>query len=475
MTTRPLIAVVDDEPLIRTWLAEHLGAAGYAVETAASGEEAQRLVQDKGPALILLDLRLPDADGLGLLEQFREIDREVVVMIMTAYGEIETAVKAVKAGAYHFLQKPLDLDDLLITIEKGLEARGLRKQVAVLREQHRWQFASVELVGRSQAMQEIAQTAEKVGRTESATVLLQGESGTGKDVVARAIHARSARSDHPFLEINCTALPEHLVESELFGHERGAFTDARERKKGLAELADGGTLFLDEIGHAPAGTQAKLLRFLEDSKFRRVGGTNDVRVDVRVIAATNRDLTSAVEDGAFRSDLYYRLNVVPMYIPPLRERLEDVEPLALYFVERLARDLKRDPASLPKSTLRMLEAYPWPGNVRELRNVLERVLILEDTNEIRPEHLPVEIRAGSPRGGSDGRVVQLPPDGLPLLAVERDLIQQALGRAGGNITRAAKLLGLSRDTLRYRIEKYGLHRAGRSSAAGDSKDSSELP
>jgi DNA-binding NtrC family response regulator len=475
MTTRPLIAVVDDEPLIRTWLAEHLGAAGYAVETAASGREAQRLVLDKGPALILLDLRLPDADGLGLLEQFREIDREVVVMIMTAYGEIETAVKAVKAGAYHFLQKPLDLDDLLITIEKGLEARRLRKQVAVLREQHRWQFASVELVGRSQAMQEIAQMAEKVGRTESATVLLQGESGTGKDVVARAIHARSARSDHPFLEINCTALPEHLVESELFGHERGAFTDARERKKGLAELADGGTLFLDEIGHAPAGTQAKLLRFLEDSKFRRVGGTNDVNVDVRVIAATNRDLTSAVEEGAFRSDLYYRLKVVPMYIPPLRERLEDIEPLALYFVERLARDLKRDPASLPKSTLRILEAYPWPGNVRELRNVLERALILEDTNEIRPEHLPVEIRAGSQGGGSDGNVVQLPPDGLPLLAVERDLIQQALGRAGGNITRAAKLLALSRDTLRYRIEKYGLRPAGRSSAVEDSKDPSELP
>jgi two-component system response regulator AtoC len=217
MTVGPLIAVVDDEPLTCTWLSEHLGVAGYAVETAANGEAALRLVQEKGPALVLLDLRLPDADGIGLLEQFREIDREVVVMIMTAYGEIETAVKAVKAGAYHFLQKPLDLDDLLITIEKALEARRLRKQVAILREQHRWQFANIELVGRSQALQEIAQTAEKVGRTESATVLLQGESGTGKDLVARAIHARSARRDQPFLEINCTALPEHLVESELFG------------------------------------------------------------------------------------------------------------------------------------------------------------------------------------------------------------------------------------------------------------------
>jgi DNA-binding NtrC family response regulator len=475
MTVGPLIAVVDDEPLTCTWLSEHLGAAGYSVETAANGEAALRLVQEKGPALVLLDLRLPDADGIGLLEQFREIDREVVVMIMTAYGEIETAVKAVKAGAYHFLQKPLDLDDLLITIEKALEARRLRKQVAILREQHRWQFANIELVGRSQALQEIAQTAEKVGRTESATVLLQGESGTGKDLVARAIHARSARRDQPFLEINCTALPEHLVESELFGHERGAFTDARERKKGLAELADGGTLFLDEIGHAPPGSQGKLLRFLEDSKFRRVGGTNDVKVDVRVIAATNRDLTRAVDEGAFRSDLYYRLKVVPIHIPPLRERQEDIEPLALYFVERLVRDLKRGPALLPKSTLQILEAYPWPGNVRELRNVLERALILEDTNEIRPEHLPVEIRAGSLEAGPDGRAVQLPPDGLPLLGVERDLIQQALSRAGGNITRAAKLLAISRDTLRYRLEKHGIRPTGRTAAHEHSSELLESP
>ncbi|MGD2215845.1 MAG: sigma 54-interacting transcriptional regulator, partial [Gemmatimonadales bacterium] len=258
MTARPVIAVVDDEELFRTWLSEHLGAAGYAVIEAATGREALRLAAEDTPALMLLDLRLPDADGLELVTRLHEVDRDLVVVIVTAYGEVQTAVRAVKAGAYHFLEKPVDLDDLLITIEKGLETQSLRREVAVLREQHRWQFANVEFVGRSLAVRQLAQTLEKVARTESATVLLQGESGTGKDLVARAIHAQSSRKDKPFLEINCTTLPEQLVEAELFGHERGAFTDARERKKGLAELADGGTLLLDEIGDMPLGAQAKL-------------------------------------------------------------------------------------------------------------------------------------------------------------------------------------------------------------------------
>jgi transcriptional regulator with PAS, ATPase and Fis domain len=285
---------------------------------------------------------------------------------------------------------------------------------------------------------------------------LRGESGTGKDLVARAIHARSNRSDLPFLQINCTALPEHLVESELFGHERGAFTDARERKKGLAELADGGVLFLDEIGDMPSTAQAKLLRFLEDSTFKRVGGTSDVRVDVRVIAATNRDLERAIEDHTFRSDLYYRLKVVPVHIPPLREHREDVAPLADYFVKRLARDLKREPPSLTTAAIGVLEAYAWPGNVRELRNVLERALILEDTEEIRPEHLPAEIRTGSAAAGAVGSVIQLPADGIRVTEVEETLVRQALARTNGNVTRAARLLGLTRDTLRYRMQKYRL-------------------
>ena len=456
MNVGPLIAVVEDDELTRTWLSEHLMTAGYAVKGAATGKAALDLVQEVGPALMLLDLRLPDANGLVLIERFREIDRDLAIVIVTAYGEIETAVQAVKAGAFHFLQKPPDLDDLLITIEKGLEARRLRQRVAVLQEEHSWQFADVKLVGRSATLRELAQTVEKLARADSATVLLRGESGTGKDLVARAIHARSNRSDLPFLQINCTALPEHLVESELFGHERGAFTDARERKKGLAELADGGTLFLDEIGDMPTAAQAKLLRFLEDSKFRRVGGTSDVKVDVRVIAATNRDLEKAIEDHTFRNDLYYRLNVVPVYIPPIREHPEDIAPLADYFVKRLARDLKREPPRLTTGALGVLEAYSWPGNVRELRNVLERALILEDTEEIRPEHLPAEIRTGSAAPNAKGWPIQLPVEGIRVTDVEAALVRQALARTNGNVTQAAGLLGLTRDTLRYRMQKYDL-------------------
>lgn len=454
MNSHKLIAVIDDEALFRDWLSEHLTAAGYTVEGAATGAEALRFVCETSPALVLLDMRLPDADGLELLARFREIDRDMVIIIVTAYGEVETAVQAVKAGAYHFLQKPIDLDDLLITIEKSLEARRLRHEVAALREQHRWRFADIELVGRSATIHQIAETVEKVAQSDSASVLLQGESGTGKDLVARAIHAHSRRCNQPFLEVNCTALPENLLESELFGHERGAFTDAGERKRGLAELADGGTLFLDEIGDAPLGAQVKLLRFLEDSKFKRLGGTVDVTVDVRVIAATNRDLDKAIRDEQFRSDLYYRLKVVPIHIPPLRERPEDVAPLALYFVEKLTRDVKRGPTTLPASTIAILEAYPWPGNARELRNVLERVIILENVQEILPEHLPPEIRCVERPSDASDYIFPLPREGLCMGRVERDLIEQALARAGGNVTRAAKLLGLSRDTLRYRLIKY---------------------
>jgi DNA-binding NtrC family response regulator len=456
MNTRPLIAVVDDEELFRTWLSEHLSEAGYPVKQAATGDEAVRLVVRESPSLMLLDLRLPDADGLELVTRLREIDRDLVVVIVTAYGEVQTAVQAVKSGAYHFLEKPLDLDDLFITVEKGLEAQRLRREVAALREQHRWQFASVELVGRSPAMCELVETVEKVARTESAMVLLQGESGTGKDLVARAIHAHSSRREQPFLVINCTTLPEALLEAELFGHERGAFTDAHERKKGLAELADGGTLFLDEIGDMPPSAQAKLLRFLEDSKFKRLGGITDIQVDVRVIAATNRNLERAVEDGAFRSDLYYRLKVLDIHIPPLRERPEDCAPLALYFIERSARDLRREPPTLTPEALSVLEAYHWPGNVRELRNVLERILILEDTREIRPEHLPPEICGADRARAGEEHLVHLPAQGVRLREVERDLIVQALRRSGGNVARAARLLDVTRDTLRYRIKKYRL-------------------
>jgi len=450
---KPTILVVDDEKLIRVWLEAHLGDAGYGVELAETAAEARERFQRAPPDAALLDLRLPDGNGMDLLREFLEADDQLVAIILTAHGDINTAVEAVKLGAYHFLEKPPKLEDLQLVLEKALETRTLKRTVSALRRQAGWQFAGVEIVGRSDAMSRIVGLVEKVAASEGTTVLVRGESGVGKEVVARAIHARSVRAESPFLEINCTALPETLLESELFGHEKGAFTDARERKQGLLELADQGTVLLDEIGDLPPGAQAKLLRFLESRTFKRIGGVRDIAVDVRIVASTNRDLDAAVRDGSFRRDLFYRLNVVPITIPPLRERPEDVAPLAAFFLERMTTQLRRPARGIAREALQMLERYAWPGNVRELRNVIERAVILEEGSEILPEHLPDELRLGS-SAADMGPGLQLPPGGVDLEELEKDLIRQALAQAGGNKTRAAGLLGLSRDTLRYRLEKY---------------------
>ena len=389
--TQPRLLVVDDADLIRTWLGQALTASGYAVETAASCAEALSALEASSPGIVILDLRLPDGSGIDLLPKLHEIDPDLVVVMITAFGEISTAVEAVKAGAHDFLEKPIDLDTLKLVISRAMETRRLREQIAALREQNRWRFANVEIVGRSDRMQEGMGMVEKVADSDS-TVLIEGESGTGKELIARAIHAGSLRRDNPFVEINCTALPENLVESELFGHERGAFTDARERKKGMVELASTGTLFLDELGDMPLGTQAKLLRFLEDGYIRRVGGIKDIPVDVRVIVATHRDLESMVEQGTFRSDLFFRLNVFPILVPPLRERPEDVAPLASYFIDKLWRDMRRTRAvTLEESAIAALEGYDWPGNVRQLKNLLERVLIMDETSAIEAVHLPDDL------------------------------------------------------------------------------------
>ncbi|HET7038583.1 MAG TPA: sigma-54 dependent transcriptional regulator [Gemmatimonadales bacterium] len=452
---RRQILVVDDEKLIRVWLEAHLGDAGYEITLAPDAAGARAAFAHRPPDAVLLDLRLPDGSGMDLLREFHEADPDLVAIMLSAHGDITTAVEAVKLGAYHFLEKPPKLEDLLVTLEKGLETRALRRTVSGLRRQAGWQFAGVEVVGRSAAIARVVELVGKVAASEGTTVMLRGESGVGKEVVAQAIHARSGRRDFPFLEINCTALPETLLESELFGHERGAFTDAKERKQGLLELADRGTVLLDEIGDLPSGAQAKLLRFLEARTFKRVGGVRDITVDVRVIASTNRDLEAAVRDGSFRRDLFFRLNVIPIVIPPLRERPEDVEPLARFFLDRLTTALRRAPRAIGKDALAMLERYAWPGNVRELKNVIERAVILEEHREILPEHLPDELKPG-------GRALDLEPGfrlpaaGIDLESLERDLIRQALEQARGNKTRAAALLGLTRDTLRYRLEKYGI-------------------
>ena len=449
------VLVVDDENLIRLWLEAHLGDAGYETRLAENVASARERFASTPPDAVLLDLRLPDGNGMDLLRDFQEADPDLVTIILTALGDIATAVEAMKAGAYHFIEKPPKPEELLATLAKGLEVRGLKRTVSGLRRQAGWQFADVEVVGRSAAMQHVVDLVGKVAASESTTVLVRGESGVGKEVVARAIHARSTRAEFPFLEINCTALPETLLESELFGHEKGAFTDARERKQGLLELGDRGTVLLDEIGDLPPGAQAKLLRFLETRTFKRVGGVRDITVDVRIVASTNRDLETAVRDGGFRRDLFFRLNVIPIMIPPLRERSEDVPPLAEYFLGKMTTALRRPARRIGKETLAMLARYAWPGNVRELKNVIERAMILEEGSEILPAHLPDELKPG-------GRALdlepgfRLPPGGVRLEELEMNLIRQALEQARGNKTRAAELLGLTRDTLRYRVEKYAL-------------------
>ena len=458
-TRRPRILIVDDEELLRLWLGDQLRVAGFDVFVAGSRREALRIVAAEAPAVVLLDLRLPDTQGLEALEQLRKADRDMAIIIMTAYGEIETAVAAVKAGAYQFLQKPLSFEQLLVILDKALETWRLRHQVAGLRQMQRWASDKVTVVARSEAMARVMEWVDKVAAADPATALLQGESGTGKDLIARAIHDRSRRREAPFLRVPCTAIPENLYESELFGHERGAFSDARERKRGLVEVADGGTVLLDEIGDVPPAVQAKLLSFLETRTFRRVGGLVDLEVDVRIIAATNRDLAAAARSGTFRPDLFYRVNVLPQRLPSLRERCEDIAPLACHFLDQLSGEFHRATPRLALDALASLESYGWPGNARELRNVIERMLLLGEGSELLPEHIPLEVRIGSsaqPDHPAGNGAIALPTDGLDLEELERTLIQQALAAAKGNKTRAAQLLRLTRDTLRYRVEKYGI-------------------
>lgn len=453
------ILVVDDEKLIRQYLEALLTGEGYDVILADSAATAREAAIQQTPDAAILDLRLPDGDGMTLLKEFLEADPDMATLMLSAHGDIETAVEAVKLGAYTFLEKPPKTAVLLSTLAHALEARSLKRTVSGLRRQAGWQLSGVTIIGRSPAMRDVVDFIAKVATSDSSTVLILGESGVGKEVVAQAIHAHGARAKFAFLEINCTALPESLLESELFGHEKGAFTDARQRKQGLLELADRGTVLLDEIGDLPPGAQAKLLRFLETRTFKRVGGIRDISVDVRIIAATNRDLEQAVQDRSFRPDLFYRLNVIPLTISPLRDRPEDIEPLAQHFLDHFSITLRRPPRTMSRDAVAVLERYGWPGNVREVRNVMERITILEEEPEIGPEQLPDELRLGA-RVADLGLGLQLPAAGVDLEELEKDLLRQALERTRGNRTRAAQLLSLSRDTIRYRIEKYHMSDVG---------------
>jgi two-component system, NtrC family, response regulator AtoC len=453
------ILVVDDERLIRWSLEQQLRREGYTVQSVETGGEAMQRFQTDPPDLVLLDVRLPDADGVELLGRLRAADPDCLVIMMTAHGGVESAVQAMKLGAQDYVSKPFEMEELKLTIRKALETRTLRREVARFQTEAAQGSALDDLVGVSRAVGDLKGLIHRIAQSDATTVLLQGESGTGKDLVARIIHFASQRARAPFLAVNCVALPEHLLESELLGHERGAFTDARALKKGLFEQADGGTVYLDEIGDMRLDLQGKLLRLIEEKLFRRVGGLRDIKVDVRIIAATNRDLAKSQAAGEFRTDLYYRLKVFPLQLPPLRERPEDVLPLAQHFIARFSREMRREPPTLHPETQTRLLRYAWPGNVRELRNVLERAFILASGNVLAPEHLPVELgeqptiqASATARSAS----VALPSEGLSLEEVERDLVRQAIEATEGNQVRAARLLGISRDALRNRMKKFGM-------------------
>ena len=455
------ILVVDDEHLIRWSLEQHLRREGYGILLAETGAEALQKAQADTPDLVLLDVRLPDADGLEILERLRASDPESLVIMITAHGGVESAVRAMKLGAHDYIIKPFDMDELKLTVRKALETKALRREVARFHAKQREGSRLDDIVGGSRTIRDLKALIRRIAESDATTVLLEGESGTGKDLVARVIHFESTRVQAPFLAVNCVALPEHLLESELFGHEKGAFTDAKALKKGLFEEADGGTVYLDEIGDMKPGLQAKLLRLIEEKTFRRVGGVKDLRVDVRIIAATNRDLAKAMQEEQFRKDLYFRLKVFPIHIPPLREHPEDILPLATSFITRFNREMRREILGLHPEAQACLKSYAWPGNVRELRNVIERGMILASGDTLGVEHLLPEIGAGpveltpSPPAPPRAAPVALPTDGLRLEEVERDLVRQALEATEGNQVRAARLLGISRDALRNRMKKFG--------------------
>jgi DNA-binding NtrC family response regulator len=454
---REKLLVVEDEKLIRWSIREMLTQEGYNVLEAASGSEALACLDHDDCDLVLLDYRLPDITGLEILEWVHKNMPEVSVVMMTAYGSVETAVQAMKLGVYDYLTKPVNLGELSVIVGKALETTRLRRELRRLRNEQESGHGTPHIIGASPAMREILSLVDKIVVSQATTVLLEGESGTGKNLVAKAIHYGGARADRPYVTVTCSAITETLLESELFGHERGAFTDAKAQKKGLLELADGGTVFLDEIGEMGTSLQAKLLRFLEDRTIKRVGGTRDIQVDVRVIAATNRDLDQAVRQGRFREDLYYRLKVIPIVLPPLRDRREDIPLLVQHFLENFNREFHKNTRMFAPAAMDCLKRHPWHGNIRELKNAVERVMILEDKDVINLEDLPDSL-SGTSRGDHAGMVHGPTVDlgSMTLEEIEKEAIRAALEKTSNNQVRAAVLLGVTRDTLRYRLKKFGM-------------------
>lgn len=449
------ILIVDDEAFIRENLERLIAEDGYRPISTESPEDAIRIVAEEEISLVLLDLNLGSSSGLDVLRAMREADPEILVIIITGYGTVESAVEALKIGAYDYIKKPFKADAIHLIVRLALETQKLRRQVKLLSRDS----DGINMVGNSPSLLQIFQQIREVAKHETATVLITGDSGTGKELVAQAIHNLSPRSGHPFIEINCGSLPFNLLETELFGHERGAFTDAKNRKVGLFEEADGGSLFLDEIGEMDVSLQVKLLRVLEDRKIRRLGGNRNIDINVRIIAATNADLKGALERKEFREDLYYRLNVFPIHIPPLRDRREDIPILLETFLQRFSKEFNKSMRGFSREALDLVMRYHWPGNVRELRNVVERICIMHNVEMILPAQLPREIWGESPQSEMPFNY-EIPPEGIVLDdvvgQVEKELVEKAFRLTGGNVAKTARILNVPRGTLRYKLEKYHL-------------------
>jgi DNA-binding NtrC family response regulator len=450
------ILVVDDDWHIRRVLAETLRSWDYDILEAGTLAEAREVFDKKEPKLVLLDIDLPDGSGLDFLSEIKEKQLETIVVMITGNVDVKSTIAALRGGAHDFIAKPIRLEELRVTLRNGVETQNLRRELKQIRNERAREFSFEQIIGESKPMLKAIEMAKKVAVSDISSILLQGATGTGKDLFARAIHYASDRRNAPYLAINCAALPANLIESELFGHEKGAFTDAKVKKEGLFEQAHGGTIFLDEIGEMEIALQAKLLRVLEDGRFRRVGGLKDIPIDARVIAASNRDLKKESGEGNFRLDLYYRLSVIQINIPPLKERGDDILLLAQHYIDSInpkRRTAKKLRGLMPE-TAKIFKNYEWEGNVRELKNVIERASILEDGELVSTEFLPADLTGESSSTVSNGKsLFNLPVEGIPLSEVELDLSKQAFERTNGNLTRAAKLLDISRDQLRYRLNK----------------------
>jgi len=452
------VLVVDDENIIAWTLQEKLIKEGFEVRTVENGESAINSIKEDMPDLAFVDVFLPDIGGIQVLKEIISLNEEIPVIMVTGSGSVDTAVTAMKLGAYDYINKPFNLTEVAIIAKKAIESKRVSREVSWRLEKEKKTHSIGNIIGESKEIKGVLDMIQKIVQSDATTVLIEGESGTGKDLVGRAIHYTSRRSARPFMDINCTALPDTLVESELFGYEKGAFTDAKAKKVGLFELADGGSVLLDEIGDMPLTTQTKLLKFIENKRFKRVGGASDIEVDVRIIAATNKNLKEEIKSGKFREDLYYRLKVIPIFIPPLRVRTGDILILANYFINKFNQEFRKDVKGLSSKAEKAILLYQWPGNVRELKNVIERAIILESKDQILIEHLPIEVVEGVPFKEEERQQQSnfiLPENGVPLEEVEKNLLIQALKKANGNQSKAAKLLSLSRYALRYRLKNIG--------------------